>query len=94
MDNELRGLGGVMKNNKKIDKNLIEQYLNNPSCQRCGGLMVSAFYLGEEKFVGRTCVQCGEMIDLYVILNRFGFSTDEKDILALFSFLEIEFYLN
>ncbi len=94
MDIDSGGLGGVMKKNKEINKQIIEKYLNSPSCQRCGGLMVSAFYLGEEKFIGRTCVQCGEMIDLFVILNRFGFSTEENDIFNLFPFLEIAVYPN
>ncbi len=81
-----------MKDKPTLNKKKLEAYFNDPHCHRCGGLMVSSFYLGEEKFVGRTCVKCGEVIDLFILINRFGL--DEDDVLKIFLFPEIEIYLN
>ena len=45
-------------------------------CTRCGGLMVNSFYLdllnstGEMEIAAKRCVQCGEVIDSVILLNR------------------------
>lgn len=49
---------------------------NGSTCTRCGGLMVNEFYMdlldsvGESKFPAKRCVQCGEVIDFVILLNR------------------------
>ena len=49
---------------------------NQSTCNRCGGLMVNEFYMdvldsvGESKFPAKRCVQCGEVIDFIILLNR------------------------
>ena len=45
-------------------------------CTRCGGLMVQDFCLdvlgniGEAEFAAKRCVQCGEVVDSVILLNR------------------------
>ncbi len=45
-------------------------------CARCGGLMVTDFYMdlvfciGETEFAAKRCVQCGEVVDPVVVANR------------------------
>jgi hypothetical protein len=45
-------------------------------CIRCGGLMVNEYYMdllnsiGESKFHAKRCVQCGEVVDFVILLNR------------------------
>jgi dissimilatory sulfite reductase (desulfoviridin) alpha/beta subunit len=45
-------------------------------CTRCGGLMVNSFYLdllnstGEMEIAAKRCVQCGEVVDSVILLNR------------------------
>ena len=45
-------------------------------CTRCGGLMVTDFYLdllfciGETEFAAQRCVQCGEIVDPVILRNR------------------------
>ena len=45
-------------------------------CSRCGGLMVSDFCMdllnstGELEFAAKRCVQCGEVVDSIILLNR------------------------
>jgi hypothetical protein len=45
-------------------------------CPKCGGLMVADSYMdllnhiGESKFAAKRCVQCGEVIDSVILLNR------------------------
>jgi hypothetical protein len=45
-------------------------------CTRCGGLMVNSFYLdllnstGELEIAAKRCVQCGEVVDSVILLNR------------------------
>ena len=45
-------------------------------CTRCGGLMVNDSYIdllnnvGESKFSSKRCVQCGEVVDSVILLNR------------------------
>ncbi|MEP6935015.1 MAG: hypothetical protein ABI988_13915 [Nitrospirota bacterium] len=46
------------------------------TCARCGGLMVQDFCLdvlgnmGESEFAATRCVQCGEVVDFVILLNR------------------------
>ena len=46
------------------------------TCGRCGGLLVIDFYMdllfciGETEFAARRCVQCGEVVDSVILLNR------------------------
>ena len=45
-------------------------------CTRCGGLMVQDFCLdvlgniSESEFAAKRCVQCGEVVDSVILLNR------------------------
>jgi hypothetical protein len=45
-------------------------------CARCGGLMVTDFYMdlisciGETEFAAQRCVQCGEIVDPVILCNR------------------------
>jgi hypothetical protein len=49
---------------------------NQTHCTRCGGLMVQEFYIDlRDSIEGLTspakrCVQCGEVIDLAILINR------------------------
>ena len=46
------------------------------TCTRCGGLMVTDFYMdllfciGETEFAAKRCVQCGEIVDAVILSNR------------------------
>jgi hypothetical protein len=46
------------------------------TCIRCGGLMVTDFYMdllfciGETEFAAQRCVQCGEVVDPVILRNR------------------------
>ena len=46
------------------------------TCTRCSGLMVTDFYMdllfciGETECAAQRCVQCGEIIDPVILLNR------------------------
>ena len=46
------------------------------TCTRCGGLMVTDFYMdllfciGETEFSSQRCVQCGEIVDPVILHNR------------------------
>jgi hypothetical protein len=46
------------------------------TCTRCGGLMVTDFFMdllfciGETEFAAKRCVQCGEVVDSVILLNR------------------------
>ncbi len=46
------------------------------TCARCGGLMVTDFYMdlmfciGETEFAAKRCVQCGEIVDSVILRNR------------------------
>jgi hypothetical protein len=46
------------------------------TCIRCGGLMVNDSYMdllnniGDSKFAAKRCVQCGEVVDSLILLNR------------------------
>ena len=49
---------------------------NQSTCTRCGGLLVNDSYMdaldgvGESKFPAKRCVQCGEVIDFVILINR------------------------
>jgi len=49
---------------------------NQSTCARCGGLMVNEFFMdvldsnGELKFPAKRCVQCGEVVDFVILINR------------------------
>ena len=49
---------------------------NQTQCTRCGGLMVREFFTGvrdsidELKSPVKRCVQCGEVIDFSILINR------------------------
>ena len=46
------------------------------TCARCGGLMVTDFYMdlisciGETELAAQRCVQCGEIVDPVILPNR------------------------
>ena len=50
--------------------------LNQSTCTRCSGLMVTDFYMdllfciGETDFAAQRCVQCGEIVDPVILRNR------------------------
>ena len=48
---------------------------NQLRCTRCGGLLVTDLYMhldgiDESKFPPKRCVQCGEVVDSVILLNR------------------------
>ena len=49
---------------------------NQTHCTRCGGLMVQEFYIDlrdnidESTSPAKRCVQCGEVIDFAILINR------------------------
>ncbi len=48
---------------------------NQLRCTRCGGLLVTDLYMDldgidESKFPPKRCVQCGEVVDFVILLNR------------------------
>ncbi|MBH0196126.1 MAG: hypothetical protein HP494_11160 [Nitrospira sp.] len=49
---------------------------NQSTCARCGGLMVNEFFMevldsiGELKSPAKRCVQCGEVVDFVILVNR------------------------
>jgi hypothetical protein len=51
-------------------------FQDESTCTRCGGLMVNDFCMdllnssGESKFSVKRCVQCGEVVDSVILLNR------------------------
>jgi hypothetical protein len=51
-------------------------FTNPSTCTRCRGLMVNEFYMdlfdtgSESKFPPKRCVQCGEVVDFVILLNR------------------------
>ena len=50
--------------------------LHKSTCGRCGGLMMTDFYMdllsciGETGFAAQRCVQCGEIVDPVILRNR------------------------
>ena len=50
--------------------------MNESTCDRCGGLMVTdfcmdlLFCIGETEFAAKRCVQCGEIVDPVILSNR------------------------
>lgn len=49
---------------------------NQSRCARCGGLMVNDFFMdalasiGELELPAKRCVQCGEVVDFVILINR------------------------
>ncbi len=88
---EKKGINGSLKEKRPInssDRHVIRNYLNSPVCQRCGGLMFGSYYLGEEQLFSRSCVQCGEVIDVLILLNRLGLTLDDDEIYQTISPVE------
>ena len=56
---------------EKLTGRFSEEFLKSPDCQRCGGIMVDDYFFGRlEAFEGRRCVQCGNVIDSVILMNR------------------------
>lgn len=55
---------------------VISTITHGSTCIRCGGLMVTDFYMdllfciGETEFAAQRCVQCGEIVDPVILRNR------------------------
>ena len=65
------------KNDQQIGNHTGSSAVQHGStCTRCGGLMVPDFCLdvlgnmGESEFGAKRCVQCGEIVDSVILLNR------------------------
>ena len=55
----------------KITSPLLKEVLEHSDCRRCGGMMVDDYFFGKsEASDGRRCVQCGNVIDPVILLNR------------------------
>ena len=58
------------------DQAVLSAIPHESTCTRCGGLMVSDFFMdllnstGELEFAAKRCVQCGEVIDPVIQHNR------------------------
>lgn len=56
--------------------NASSRVANQSTCTRCGGLMVKELYMhlldsvGESTLPPKRCVQCGEVVDLVILINR------------------------
>ena len=54
---------------------LVKQ-MQQPHCSRCGGTMVEETYMDiysdyeDFQFQARHCIQCGDVIDPFILLNR------------------------
>ena len=54
----------------------ILKHMTQKNCARCGGMMVQDTCMdlfsdyGEFKFQVQHCIQCGELIDPFILLNR------------------------
>ncbi len=62
---------------KQIGSHAVSSAITYEStCDRCGGLMVTDFYMdllpciGETEFAAQRCVQCGEIVDPVILRNR------------------------
>lgn len=55
----------------------IVKHMNQSHCTRCGGMMVRETCMDvlsdydKWKFQAQHCIQCGELIDPFILLNRF-----------------------
>jgi hypothetical protein len=64
------------KDDQLVSHTISSAVPHESTCDRCGGLMVTDSYmdllnsLGESKFVAKRCVQCGEVVDSVILLNR------------------------
>lgn len=65
----------TMKDEPAIRKEL-DVVLSNDRCNRCGGLLVGEHCTdlldttGQMDFPALRCVQCGEVVDVVILLNR------------------------
>lgn len=66
-----------MESNGRSDKALLPtQQTGEGSCTRCGGLMITEYYLdleddsGEIGITGLRCTSCGDVIDPVILRNR------------------------
>jgi len=56
---------------KELTTPYLKEVLGNSDCHRCGGTMVDDYFFGEfEVSNGRRCVQCGNVIDPVILVNR------------------------
>lgn len=65
------------KNDERLGNHTGSSAVQHAStCARCGGLMVQDFCLdvlgnmGESELAATRCVQCGEVVDSVILLNR------------------------
>jgi ribosomal protein S27E len=71
-----RALMEETKNEQPAHHTVFSAAQHESTCKRCGGLMVNDSYLdllnnvGEAKFAGKRCVQCGEVVDPVILRNR------------------------
>ncbi len=55
----------------------IVQHMTQQECSRCGGVMIEETCMDihadtkEFEFQARHCVQCGDLIDPFILLNRY-----------------------
>ncbi|TKB94057.1 MAG: hypothetical protein E8D41_05810 [Nitrospira sp.] len=71
-----RAFTGKTKNDQLANYTVSPAAQHESTCTRCGGFMVNDSYLnllnniGESKFSAKRCVQCGDVVDSVVLLNR------------------------
>ena len=71
-----RALAGETKAEQLGNHTTSSQATLESTCTRCGGLMVTDFYMdllfcvGETQFAAQRCVQCGEVVDPVILRNR------------------------
>lgn len=67
---------GVMEGFLATDRGELNVVLGDPHCKRCGGLMVKEQCTdlfdetGRMEFQALRCLQCGNLIDAVILLNR------------------------
>ena len=71
-----RALEGETKAAQPRNHTIPSEASHKSTCARCGGLMVTDFYMdllfciGETEFAAQRCVQCGEIVDPVILRNR------------------------
>ena len=71
-----RALTEEMKAEQLGHHTISSEASHKSTCARCGGLMVTDFYMvllsgiGETEFAAQRCVQCGEIVDPIILRNR------------------------
>ncbi|NWF72782.1 MAG: hypothetical protein HXY51_07005 [Nitrospirae bacterium] len=64
------------KNEQLANDTVSSATQHESTCVRCGGLMVTDFYMdvlfciGETEVAANRCVQCGEIVDPVILHNR------------------------